>query len=68
MPTTTAITNAQPGYEWTAGLMYAVIGLLPVSKAQLSNASASVITPKRAVTSHEKILPSASLTNELSPG
>jgi hypothetical protein len=27
-----------------------------------------VITPKRAVTSHEKMLPSASLTGELSPG
>jgi len=68
MPTTTAIANAAPGYECTAGLMYAVIGLLPVSRAQLSKASAIVITPKRAVTNHEKMLPRASRTYELSPG
>src|SRR5205814_8978761 len=66
MPSTTAATRPIPGYECTAGRMKSVIGAWLVSSAQVSYASSNVLTPKSAVTVHEKRLRITSASPRLS--
>src|ERR1700751_2182177 len=69
MPSTTATANATPGYVWTAGLMYSVIGVWLVRRAQLSNPSMTVSAANRVVIVHENRFPAALISESppLSP-